>query len=119
MPAEVFKVIASFEDENGQPLSGTDYSVMLMDKDRVFDDRLGASALDADGKAEFLVYTADILSIDSPGERTPDVYFVVLKKGDEVCRTEITPNVRFDAVDPITGRTDHLTREFGPFRVPT
>lgn len=118
MPAEIFKVIASFEDEKGEPLSGADYSVMLMDKDRVFDDRLGASRLDAEGKAEFLIYTADILSIDSPGERTPDIYFVVLKNGNEICRTEVSPNVNFDAVDPVTGRADALTREFGPFRVP-
>ena len=118
MPAEVFKVIASFEDQSGQPLTGSEYSVMLMDKDRIFDDKLGASRLDAQGKAEFLVFTADILSLDSPGERTPDIYFVVLKNRDEVCQTDVIPNVNFDAIDPVTGRADELTKEFGPFRVP-
>ena len=117
MPAEVFKVIASFVDESGQPLTGAGYSVMLMDQDRIFDDKLGASRLDGEGRAEFLVFAADILSIDSPDERTPDIYFVVLKEHDEVCRTEVFPNVNFDLVDPVTGRADGLTKEFGPFRV--
>jgi hypothetical protein len=117
MPADVFRVIGSFEDANGEPLTGADYTVRLLDKDRFFDDKLGASSLDVNGMAEFLVFPADIVSIDSPGERTPDLYFVVSKGDREIFRSEVFPNVNFDQPDPVTGRPDALTRSFGPFRV--
>ena len=76
MALGLYKVIAQFTDANGDPLCGDEYSVALLDEDRFFDDKLGASELEADGVAEFLVSAADILSFDSAGERTPDLYFV-------------------------------------------
>lgn len=117
MPAEMFKVIARFEDEYGQPLTGGEYSVALRDEDRLFDDKLGDSPLDASGEAGFLVTVADILSFDSPGERTPDLYFIVKKNGQEIFRSDVFEEVNFDVVDEVTGRTDSLTRTFGPFRI--
>ena len=117
MPADVFKVIASFQDADGNPLAGDDYTVRLLDKDRFFDDKLGASPLDATGVAEFLIFVADIVSIDSPGERTPDIYFVVRKGDREIFRSAVFPDVNFDQTDPVTGRPDALTKSFGPFRV--
>ena len=117
MPAEVFKVIASFTDENGAALAGSDYSVSLLDDDKYFDDKLGSQPLSADGTVEFLVPVADILSFDSAGERTPDLYFVVEKGGDEVFRSEVFREVDFDAKDPVTGRAKGLTKSFGPFVV--
>lgn len=117
MPADLFKIIARFEDANGKPLGGEDYKVRLLDKDHFFDDKLGVSALDSDGKVEFFVSAADIVSIDSPDERTPDVYFSLSKGGDEIFVTEVFPDVSFDTEDPVTGRPKGLTKEFGPFRV--
>ena len=119
MPAEIFKVIATFTDENGVPLTGGDYSVVVMDDDKFFDDKLGAEPLGPDGKAEFLISVADILSFDSAGERTPDLYFVVKKGGKEVFRSEVFAEVDFDAKDPVTGRPKGVTKAFGPFAVPT
>ena len=119
MPAEMFKVIASFTDKNGAPLSGDDYSVIVMDEDKFFDDKLGAKPLQSDGTAEFLIAVADILSLDSAGERTPDLYFVVKRGGKEVFRSEVFEEVDFDAKDPVTGRPKGLTKTFGPFVVPT
>ena len=119
MPAEMFKVIASFTDENGAALTGGDYSVVVMDDDKYFDDKLGAKPLGADGSAEFLIAVADIFSIDSAGERTPDLYFVLRKGGKEVFRSEVFTNVDFDAKEPVTGRPKGLTRAFGPFAVST
>ena len=119
MPAEMFKVIASFTDESGSPLTGDDYSVVVMDEDKYFDDKLGSKPLGGDGTAEFLIAVADILSFDSAGERTPDLYFVVMKDGKEVFRSEVLAEVDFDAADPVTGRPKGLTKEFGPFAVPT
>jgi hypothetical protein len=117
MPADIFKVIARFENAEGRPFTGSAYKVTLLDRDRLLDDKLGSTTLSKDGTAEFLFSAADILSIDSVGERTPDLYFVITENGNEVFRSEIFPEVEFDAPDPVTGRQDSVTREFGPFRV--
>ena len=117
MPADLFKVIARFEDAEGRPFFGSEYKVALLDKDRLFDDKLGSTSLNTDGIAEFLFSVSDIFSVDSPGERTPDIYFVITENDNEVFRSEIFPEVDFDATNPVTGRRDNLTREFGPFRV--
>jgi hypothetical protein len=117
MPADLFKVIARFEDAEGRPFFGSEYKVTLLDKDRLFDDKLGSSSLNKDGTAEFLFSVADIFSIDSPGERTPDIYFVITENDNEVFQSEIFPEVNFDTADSVTGRHDNATREFGPFRV--
>ena len=55
--------------------------------------------------------------IDSIGERTPDIYFVVRKGGKKVFTSEVFNEVDFDAKDPVTGRRKGLTKEFGPFVV--
>ena len=117
MTTEIFRVIASFTDAQGKPLSGEEYAVSLRDRDRFFDDKLGETTLTPEGHAEFMVYAADILSFDSAGERTPDLYFVVFKNAIEVFRTEVFDEVDFDARDPVTDRP-RLTRTFGPFSLP-
>ena len=117
MPADIFKVIARFENAEGRPFTGSAYKVALLDRDRLLDDKLGSTTLSKDGTAEFLFSTADILSIDSIGERKPDLYFVISENGNEVFRSEIFPEVDFDATDPVTRRQNNVTREFGPFRV--
>lgn len=119
MPADLFKVIATFTDESGAPLTGSDYTVTVMDDDKYFDDKLGSQVLSPDGTAEFLVTIADILSFDSAGERTPDLYFVVKKGGKEVFRSDVFQEVDFNAKDPVTGRAKGLTKSFGPFLVAT
>lgn len=118
MSSEIFKVNASFQTANGDPLTGDEYSVGLRDEDRFFDDKLGVSKLSPAGAAEFLIFAADILSFDSAGERTPDLYFVVEKGGEEVFRSEVFPEVNFDVKDAVTKRAKGLTKSFGPFRLP-
>lgn len=113
----VYKVIGQFQAADGTPLTGAGYKVGLRDKDRLFDDKLGETGLNAQGEAEFIFYAADILSIDSVGERRPDLYFIVWKDGREVYRSEVLEDVDFEAEDPVTGRKDDLTRVFGPYRV--
>jgi hypothetical protein len=117
MTADLFKVIARFENAEGQPFFGSAYKVSLLDKDRLFDDKLGSTSLNEDGTAEFLFSAVDILSIDSIGERTPDIYFVITENGNEVFRSEVFDEVSFDATSAVTGQEDSLTKEFGPFRV--
>jgi len=117
MPADLFKVIARFENAEGQPFFGSEYKVTLLDQDRLFDDKLGSVSLSEDGTAEFVFSVSEIFSIDSPGERTPDLYFLITEHGNEVFRSDVIPEVDFDATNPVTGRQDSATREFGPFRV--
>ena len=117
MSTGLYKVIATFTDPSGQPLSGADYSVTLLDKDQFFDDKLGASGLRENGEAHFLIAAADILSFDSRNERTPDLYFVVRKDGEQVFRSDVFDQVDFEAEDPVTGRAKGLTQTFGPFVV--
>lgn len=115
----IFKVIADFTDASGKPLLGSDYTVALMDEDKYFDDKLGTQPLGPTGSVEFLVTAADVMSFDSLGERTPDIYFVVRKGRKEVFRSEVFTDVDFEADDSVTGRPKGLTRKFGPFEVPT
>ncbi len=117
MTADLFRVIARFENAEGRPFFGSEYEVALLDQDRLFDDKLGTSSINEDGTAEFLFSVADVLSVDSIGERLPDIYFVITENGNEVFRSEVFPEVNFDATNPVTGRADSLTKEFGPFRV--
>lgn len=118
MGSGLFKVIAEFKNESGQPLLGDDYTVTLLDEDRFFDDKLGEAGLNAEGAAEFLVSAVDILSFDSIDERTPDIYFVLRKDGKEVFRSDVFREVDFEVKDPVTGRSKQGTQTFGPFTVP-
>ena len=118
MSSGIFKVIANFETSDGVPLAGSEYSVALRDKDRFFDDKLGEAGLNSEGTAEFMVFAVDILSFDSAGETTPDLYFVVNKNGEEIFRSEVFDEVDFEVEDPVTGRSKSLTKAFGPFQVP-
>jgi len=119
MSTEFFKITAIFQTENSAPVTGDQYTVCLRDKDRFFDDKLGRSKLDAEGRAEFIINAADILSIDSQGEVAPDLYFVIQKDGREIFRSPVYTEVDFRVKDPVTGRSEQLTKSFGPFRVET
>ncbi len=113
----IFKVIAEFTDANGSPLVGDSYSVAILDEDRFFDDKLGEERLSDNGVAEFLITAADILSFDSAGERTPDLYFVLRKDGEEIFRSEVFREIDFEVSDPVTARPKGLTKSFGPFQL--
>ena len=115
MSSGLFRVIATFEDTDGKPVSGKEYTVQLYDEDRLFDDKLDKAQLDINGRVEFLISVADIKSIDSLDERTPDLYFILEKDGTEIFRSETIPDVNFETENTVTGRTDNLTQAFGPF----
>ena len=117
MSTGLFKVIVTFKNAKGGALFGEEFTVRLFDEDRYFDDKLGQAKLDENGRADFLISITDILSIDSPAERTPDLYFVVEQNGTEIFRSDTIANVNFETENPVTGRSDNLTKSFGPFQV--
>jgi hypothetical protein len=114
----LFRAIVHFENARGEPLRGRDWKVSVRDADPLADDELGTATLDERGGAQILIAVADILSLDSPGERTPDLYFVLYHYGREVFRSQIMQDVDFEALDPVSGEPNQLTRDFGTLRVP-
>ena len=112
-----YNVIATFEDGAGKPLRGVDFVARVFDADPITDDALGRSPLDDSGEASFLISALAARSLDSPLERKPDLYFTLERDGREIFRSEITKDVDFEALDPVTGTAKKLTQRFGPFRV--
>lgn len=117
MTSGIYKVIATFHNARGGPITGDGIAAGLRDEDRFFDDKLGVCTLNNRGEAEFIFTAEDIDSIDSRGEQRPDLYFVLWRNGEEIFRSEVFENIDFEATDPVTGRKKGLTRSFGPFRV--
>ena len=115
----LFCAIVKFVDDAGQPLAGKGWTVDVLDRDALIDDCLGSASLDGNGEARILIAVADVMSLDSPGERTPDLYFTLLHDGREVFRSEVVEDVDFEALDPVSGDPVGITREFGPYRVDT
>ncbi len=114
----LFRLIVSFTNTNGSPLSDGSWSVKVRDKDPLFDGNLGEAKLDVNGSAGIFISVADISSIDSPGERTPDIYFILYQNGNKMLTTDVVKNVDFEIADPVTGRaTGSMTKEFGPYVV--
>ena len=117
MSSGLFKVIVRFQDLNGAPLSGGDWSVRVYDDDPLFDEYLGKADLNDKGEAGILITVADIVSIDSIGERTPDLYFILYHKGKKIFKSAVFDNIEFETTDPVTGESDLLTQSFGPIKV--
>ncbi len=113
----LFQVIVRFTNMRGEPLAGRDWKVAVMDEDPMDDDELGKATLNDEGEARLLLSMSDVLSIDSPGERKPDLYFVLYHYDREVYRSSVWRDVDFEALDPVTGEADQLTRDFGTLKV--
>ena len=114
----LFRAIVQFLDPDGRPLTGKAWVARVFDSDCLADDRLGQSALDDQGRAAFLIPVADIMSLDSPGERMPDLYFRLFLDGAEVFRTQVIEDVDFERLDRVSGDPSDITQEFGPYVVP-
>ena len=113
----LYCAIAHFTDENGKKLQGNDWTAEILDLDALLDDYLGEARLDDDGRATFLLSVADIKSLDSWGEREPDLYFILFRDGEEVFRSEVIEDVDFEALHKVSGDPVKITQEFGPYRV--
>jgi hypothetical protein len=113
----LFLAIVRFVDANGDPLAGPAWSVEALDADPLADDDLGTATLDENGEGRIILTVADIASLDSPGERKPDLYFVLRQHGREVYQSPVQFDVDFERLDPVTGDPDQLTRDFGTIQV--
>ena len=113
----LFCAIAIFVDGSGEPLGGSGWKASVSDQDFILDDCLGVVNVGREGKATFLLNVADIMSLDSPGERKPDLYFTLYHNDVEVFRSKVSKNVDFESLDKVSGDPVKITREFGPFQV--
>jgi hypothetical protein len=113
----LFSAIAIFVDGSGNPLTQPGLTASVSDQDVLLDDCLGTAKVDHEGRATFMLAAADIMSLDSPGEREPDLYFKLFKDGDEIFRSKVSRNVDFESLDPVSGDPVQITQEFGPFTV--
>ena len=83
---------------NGEPLTGTEYSVRLYDKDVFNDDYLGESVPDEDGVAKFLLSQGDFsqpLNLDNK----PDFYFVVYKNKQQIFKSKVMSNLDLSNIE--------------------
>lgn len=114
----LFRVLVSFTAADGSALAAGNWTVKVKDQDPLLDATLAEARLEADGSAGMLISVSDISSLDSPSERTPDLYFVLYHDGSKVLTTEVIKNVDFESIDPVTGRaTGSTTKSFGPYKV--
>ena len=113
----LFCAIAIFIDESGNALNSSGLTASVSDQDVLLDDCLGSAKVDDEGRATFMVAVADIMSLDSPGEREPDLYFKLFRNDVEIYRSVVSHNVDFESLHPVSGDPVQITREFGPFKV--
>ena len=113
----LFCAVVRFTDASGAPLTGNRWTARALDQDALLDDSIGRARLDDEGIATFLLPVAAIKSLDSPGERTPDLYFRLFDGDEEVFRSEVIENVDFESLHRVTGDPVRITREFGPYAV--
>lgn len=79
-----------------EPLKGEEYTVKFYDKDPGKDDYLGESAVDDFGHAIISVTESNFRSSEKFGEKYPDLYFRVLKDGDEIFKSPVRNNVHLE-----------------------
>ena len=113
----LYCAIVRFENHKGEALAGSNWKVAIRDEDPLADDELGSAVLDERGAAQILISASDVLSLDSPGERDPDLYFVLFHFGREVFRSQVMPDVDFESLDPVSGEPSRITQDFGTIQV--
>lgn len=77
------------------PLTGEAYKVRLFDKDVFDDDYIGESGLDDNGSAGIKFNRAAFGDLGNI-EKTPDLYFAVLKDGVQIFQSKVMEEVDVD-----------------------
>jgi len=112
------KLIARFVNAHtGKAMVDPDVGARIYDRDPVSDEFLAESRLSADGEAEWLFSLSAAGSLDSPGERRPDIYVELEKAGAVFFQTPVKFNMDFDTRDPVSGESRGQTRFLGVFHV--
>ena len=116
--SEVIRVLAKFNHKsNGKPVTGPEYTAKLYDKDILVNDEMGKVHPNSDGGVDIICPLPLTSSFDSPGEEKPDLYFVLLKNGKEIFRSQVFKNVDFLAKDTVSGKLTNLRQDLGTFDI--
>jgi hypothetical protein len=89
------RLIQKGDDE---PVTGSEYSVRLYDKDIFNDDFLGESVPDKEGLAKFLFSQGDFSKSVKLGKK-PDFYFVVYKNKQQIFKSKVMSNLDLSDVE--------------------
>lgn len=85
--------------KDGKPLDQMAIHVKLYDSDIFKDDYLGNMILNEQGKGVIRITRSDFDSLDSPGEKFPDIYFEVFKGDELIFKSKIFQNLRIEESD--------------------
>ena len=114
----MIKAIARFINKRtGKPVTGENYKVRLYDNDVVADDFLGEGTLNNDGVVEIVTDLGRAMSLDSPTEKKPDLYFEVYSEHGVIYQSKVFEQVDFLAEDKVSGQKTGLTKDFGTFEI--
>ena len=116
--SELIRITAKFKHKsNGEPVVGSEYTAKLYDKDILVDDEMDEVHPDSAGSVDILCPLPLTSSLDSPGETKPDLYFVLLKNGKEIFRSQVFNDVDFLEKDSASGRLKNLRQDLGTFDI--
>ena len=114
---QLARVLATFVDkESGATAQSEGITASLLDSDPLKNDLL-ATAILANGSAEFIFDVGSARSLDTPFETKPDLFITLSKEGHEFFRTRVHHDIDFLARNPVTELLDHLTIDLGKFEV--
>jgi len=99
------------------PVTGSEYTVRLFDKDIFNDDFLGESLLDEDGLAKFL-FTKEHFAGFANLDEKPDFYFVVYRNGKEIFKSGVMKNLDLTNLEEFRMKEGELV-DLGTFLIDT
>ena len=108
------RLIQKGDDE---PVTGSEYSVRLYDKDIFNDDFLGESVPDEEGLAKFLFSQGDF-SKPIKLDKKPDFYFVVYKNKLQIFKSKVMSNLDLSDVEEFIMKEGEVI-DLGTFLIDT
>ena len=108
------RLIQKGDDE---PVTGSEYSVRLYDKDIFNDDFLGESVPDEEGLAKFLFSQGDF-SKPVKLDIKPDFYFVVYKNKQQIFKSKVMSNLDLSDVEEFIMKEGEVI-DLGTFLIDT
>ncbi|MDE3183275.1 MAG: hypothetical protein KGM16_07650 [Bacteroidota bacterium] len=108
------RLIQKGDDE---PVTGSEYSVRLYDKDIFNDDFLGESVPDEEGLAKFLFSQGDF-SKPIKLDKKPDFYFVVYKNKQQIFKSKVMSNLDLSDVEEFIMKEGEVI-DLGTFLIDT
>ena len=101
--------------DDAELLFGSHIVVKLFDRDLLIDDSLGVATPNEEGDVQFEIDTSLFSSIDSPGEKLPDLYTVVYAHDGEIYRSPVFRDRNVPSVHGNFSPSEGLVIDLGTF----